>query len=100
METFFYGIDPVIQSLYIDGIPFTIVGLFSDENAESIASLFSGSPDILIPYTTALKMNSESLVISFVISVSAIALGVGFSAAVGDHLRLGPGKEGFTAQSY
>ena len=67
METFFYGIDPIDQSLYIDGIPFTIVGLFSDEGTESIASLFSGSPDILIPYTTALKMNSESLVTSFTV---------------------------------
>ena len=67
METFFYGIDPVDQSLYIDGIPFTVVGLFSDEGTESIASLFSGSPDILIPYTTALKMNNESLVTSFTV---------------------------------
>ena len=67
METFFYGIDPIDQSLYIDGIPFTVVGLFSDEGTESIASLFSGSPDILIPYTTALKMNNESLVTSFTV---------------------------------
>ena len=67
METFFYGIDPVDQSLYIDGIPFTVVGLFSNEGTESIASLFSGSPDILIPYTTALKMNNESLVTSFTV---------------------------------
>ena len=67
METFFYGIDPIDQSLYIDGIPFTVVGLFSDEGTESIASLFSGSPDILIPDTTALKMNNESLVTSFTV---------------------------------
>ena len=67
LETFFYGVDPIDQSLYIDGIPFTVVGLFSDEGTESIASLFSGSPDILIPYTTALKMNSESLVTSFTV---------------------------------
>ena len=67
METFFYGIDPIDQSLYIDGIPFTVVGLFSDEGTESIASLFSGSPDILVPYTTALKMNNESLVTAFTV---------------------------------
>ena len=78
METFFYGIDPIGQSLYIDGIPFTVVGLFSDEGTESIASLFSGSPDILIPYTTALKMNSESLVTSFTVY---LAEGVDSTAA-------------------
>ena len=67
VETFFYGVDPVGENLYISGIPFSIVGLFSDEGTESINSMFSGSPDILIPYTTALKMNNESLVTSFTV---------------------------------
>ena len=67
VENFFYGVDPVGENLYIDGIPFSVVGLFSDENTESITSMFSGSPDILIPYTTALKMNNESLVTSFIV---------------------------------
>ncbi len=67
VETFFYGVDPVGENLYISGVPFTIVGLFSDENTESITSMFSGSPDILMPYTTALKMNNESLVTSFTV---------------------------------
>ncbi len=65
VETFFYGVDPVGMKLYISGIPFSVVGLFSDENTESIVSMFSGSPDILIPYTTALKMNNDNLVTSF-----------------------------------
>ncbi len=70
MEEFFYGVDPIDKSLYINGIPFTVVGLFSDEDTESIASIFSGSPSILVPYTTALKMNSESLVTSFTVYLS------------------------------
>ncbi len=67
VETFFYGVDPVGQEVYISGIPFTVVGLFDAENTESISSMFSGSPELLIPYTTALKMNNESLVTSFTV---------------------------------
>ena len=67
IESFFYGVDPVGEKLYIAGIPFSVVGTFSDENTESISSMFSGSSDILIPYTTALKMNNESLVTSFTV---------------------------------
>ena len=67
VETFFYGVDPVGENLYIDGIPFSVVGLFTDEATESISSMFSGSPDILVPYTTVLKMNNESLVTSFTV---------------------------------
>ena len=67
VETFFYGVDPVGEKLYVDGVPFSIVGLFSDENTESLTSMFSGSPDILVPYTTALKMNNESLVTSLTV---------------------------------
>ncbi len=67
VETFFYGVDPVGQEVYISGVPFSVVGLFDAENTESISNMFSGSPDILIPYTTALKMNNESLVTSFTV---------------------------------
>lgn len=70
VETFFYGVDPVGEKLYVDGVPFSIVGLFSDENTESLTSMFSGSPDILVPYTTALKMNNESLVTSLTVYLS------------------------------
>ena len=67
VDTFFYGVDPVGEQIYIDGVPFLVVGLFSDEESESIASIFSGGDDILIPYTTALKMNNENVVTSFTI---------------------------------
>ena len=62
VEAFFYGVDPVGEYLYINGVPFLVAGLFEDGEAASIASLMSGSSDILIPYTTALRMNSASLV--------------------------------------
>ncbi len=67
IETFFYGVDPVGENLYINGIPFLVVGVFSADSTESIASIFSGSPNILIPYTTAMKMNNENVVTSFTV---------------------------------
>lgn len=67
LDAFFYGVDPIGERLYIDGIPFLVAGMFSSENTESIAGMFSGTPNILIPYTTALKMNNESLVTSFTV---------------------------------
>ena len=65
VETFFYGVDPIGQSLYVDGIPFLVVGLMSEDGDSSIAGMMNGSPDLLIPYTTAMKMNNTSVVTSF-----------------------------------
>lgn len=67
VETFFYGVDPVGENLYIEGVPFLVVGLFSSESSASIADMMSGSPSVLIPYTTALKMNSQNVVTSFTV---------------------------------
>ena len=67
VEAFFYGVDPIGETLYIDGVPFLVVGLFSGDDSASIADMMSGSADILIPYTTALKMNNESVVTSFMV---------------------------------
>ncbi|HIT00699.1 MAG TPA: ABC transporter permease [Candidatus Faecaligallichristensenella faecipullorum] len=62
METFFYGVDPVGETLYIEGRSFTAIGVLSDSEDSSISSMLSGSNDIMIPYTTALKMNNVSTV--------------------------------------
>lgn len=70
VDAFFYGVDPVGENLYIDGIPFLVVGLFSDDGTESIASMLSGSADILMPYTTALKMNNANAVTAFTVYLS------------------------------
>ena len=67
VETFFYGVDPVGENLYINGVPYLIVGLFSSDGTESISNIFAGTPDILMPYTTALKMNNASVVTSFTV---------------------------------
>ena len=67
VENFFYGVDPIGESLYINGIPFLVTGLLSEDGDASMASLMSGSADILIPYTTALKMNNSSDVTSFTV---------------------------------
>ena len=67
VETFFYGVDPVGESLYVDGVPFLVVGLFSSENSASVAEMMGGSPSLWIPYTTALKMNNQNVVTSFTV---------------------------------
>ena len=65
VEEFFYGVDPIGESLYIDGIPFLVVGIMSEDADSSISGMMSGSPDILIPFTTAMKMNNTNVVTSF-----------------------------------
>ncbi|MGN0742862.1 MAG: ABC transporter permease [Candidatus Fimadaptatus sp.] len=70
VEAFFYGVDPVGEHLYINGVPFLVVGLFEDSEASSISSMMSGSSDILIPYTTALRMNTSSLVTAMTVYLS------------------------------
>ena len=67
VESFFFGVDPIGESLYINGVPFLVSGLLSEDGDSSMASLMSGSADILIPYTTALKMNNASDVTSFTV---------------------------------
>ena len=66
MEELFYGIDPVGETMYIDGIPFLVIGILS-ENDTSLISLLTGSASVIIPYTTALKMNSANVVTSFTV---------------------------------
>ena len=65
VETFFYGVDPIGESLYIDGMPFLVVGLMNENADASISGMMNGSPDILIPYTTAMKMNNVNVTTSF-----------------------------------
>ena len=64
VETFFYGDDPIGQELYLDGMRFTVVGVLAEDADSSVSSMFSGSDAVIVPYTTALKMNGETLVTS------------------------------------
>ena len=67
IDTFFFGVDPIGENLYINGIPYLVVGVFTLEDTESLANIFTGTPHLLIPYTTALKMNSVSDVTAFTV---------------------------------
>ncbi len=71
VETFFYGVDPVGEKLYIDGVPFLVAGILSEDGDQSISSMMGGSSDIIIPYTTALKMNNANVVTSFTVYLSS-----------------------------
>ena len=62
VETFFYGADPIGQTLYLAGRSFTVIGVLSEDGDSSVSGMMSGTADVVIPYTTALKMNGESLV--------------------------------------
>ncbi|MBQ6256039.1 MAG: ABC transporter permease [Clostridia bacterium] len=67
VDELFFGVDPIGENMYIDGIPFRVVGLLADNAGESISNIMSGSTAILIPYTTALKMNNSSDVTNFTV---------------------------------
>jgi len=67
METFFYGQNPVGETIYLGGIAFTVIGTLAEDGEESIATILAGAPDILMPYTTALKLNGATLVNSLTV---------------------------------
>lgn len=72
VETFFYGIDPLGQTIFLNNQSFTVVGVLSDDADSSVTSLVSGGNDMLIPYTTALKMNSATTVSALTIYIDGI----------------------------
>ena len=67
VDTFFFGVNPLGETIYISGIPFTVVGRYEEDNGGGVASMFSGNPDILIPYTTAMKINNTREITSFTV---------------------------------
>jgi len=67
IDTFFFGVNPLGETLYISGLPFTVVGRYEEDSGGGVASIFSGSPDILIPYTTAMKINNTAEITSFTV---------------------------------
>lgn len=66
-ETLFYGVDPLGETIYIDGMPFSVIGTLADDSAKSVTSIMNGSDEIVIPYTTAMKMNSVNVVTSLTV---------------------------------
>ena len=67
VDEFFLGVNPIGETLYVAGLPFTIVGRFKEDSGGGIASIFSGSPDVIMPYTTGLKVNNSNEVTSFTV---------------------------------
>ena len=57
METFFYGIDPIGQSLYIDDIHLTVVGLLLDKNtlADVPGTAFTAAVGMIFRWASARK---------------------------------------------
>ena len=67
VESLFYGVDPIGETMYVDGLTFLVIGILSDSSGEAVANVINGSPDLVIPYTTALKMNNANVVTSFTV---------------------------------
>ena len=67
VDTFFFGVNPIGETLYIAGLEFTVVGRYEEDTGGGVAAAFNGSPDIIIPYTTALKINNSAEVNSFTV---------------------------------
>ncbi len=67
VDTFFFGINPLGETIWISGVPFTVVGRYGEDSGGGVASMFSGSPDIMIPYTTAMKINNTGDITSFTV---------------------------------
>lgn len=67
MEELFYGVDPVGETMYVDGVPFLVIG-----------GLLGVTLGLGLSFALCRVMG-----MTFVISPSAILLGVSFSAAVG-----------------
>lgn len=68
VDEFFYGVDPIGQNLYLNNMSFTVVGVMAQTD-ESISEIVSGTSAIYAPYTTVLKMNSETLVTSITVYI-------------------------------
>ena len=67
VDTFFFGVNPVGETIYVSGLPFTIVGRYEEDSGGGIAAIFSGKPDIMIPYTTGMKINNSNEIKSFTV---------------------------------
>ena len=67
VDEFFFGRNPTGETLYVSGLPFTIVGRYKEDSGGGVSSIFMGSADVIIPYTTAMKVNNSDEVTSFTV---------------------------------
>ncbi|MEA5000072.1 MAG: ABC transporter permease [Candidatus Limiplasma sp.] len=82
---FFYGVDPIGQTLYINSQSFTVVGVLADVG-QSITEMVSGSNAIIVPYTTALKLSGARLVTSVTVYVDGAAASQTVQTALENYL--------------
>ena len=69
VDEFFLGKNPIGETLYVAGLPFTVVGRYKEDSGGGVASIFMGSADVIIPYTTAMKVNNSDEVTSFTVDL-------------------------------
>ncbi len=67
VDEFFFARDPIGETVYVNGLPFEIVGLYEEDSGGGVAALFAGQPDVLVPYTAAMRLNSTNVVTSFTV---------------------------------
>ena len=67
VDEFFFGKNPIGETLYVAGLPFTVVGRYKEDSGGGVSSIFMGSADVIIPYTTAMKVNNSDEVTSFTV---------------------------------
>jgi len=86
VDEFFYGVDPVGETIYLNNLSFTVVGILADSSGESITEMVSGTSDIYAPYTTVMKLNDATLVTSITVYVDSAAKSDTVKTEVGDYL--------------
>ena len=86
VDEFFYGVDPIGETIYLNNLSFTVVGILADSSGESITEMVSGTSDIYAPYTTVMKMNDATLVTSITVYVDSAAKSDTVKTEVGDYL--------------
>ena len=67
VDEFFLGVNPIRETIYVSGLPFTIVGRYEEDSGGGVSSIFMGSADVIVPYTTAMKINNSDEVASFTV---------------------------------
>jgi putative ABC transport system permease protein len=85
VDEFFYGVDPIGETIYLNSLNFTVVGIIAD-TGESITEMVSGTSDIYAPYTTVMKMNDATLVTSITVYVDSASNSDAVETEVGDYL--------------
>ncbi|HPR77513.1 MAG TPA: ABC transporter permease, partial [Candidatus Limiplasma sp.] len=86
VDEFFYGVDPIGETIYLNNLSFTVVGILADSSGESITEMVSGTSDIYAPYTTVMKLNDATLVTSITVYVDSAAKSDTVKTEVGDYL--------------